>query len=422
MCRSSETPLDRVMSGLQDLPGWLAEQPADQLGDIIIKGREIIDRTEAMAAEATRRFEKARGYQADGFLGMVPWLRVKGKLSGGAAAERVEVAHQLKELPRTEEALARGEIGYQHAVTMARTAEHLGATQVRKAEATLLKAAETMDPGQFVGVARNFEHQVDAQAALTEANRAHERRYLRIGQPLDGLVRIEGLLDAEGGAIVRTALEPLAKPAKGDMRTADQRLADALVGRCRAGTGAGHPDGVGPRPQLIIKASLDTLAGIDGAPAGELEWGGTLPAETVRRLACDSAVTRITGLGELEREITHAGRSIPPATRRAMVARDHHCVFPGCRRHGATAITSFTGRTADRRSLTTWACCVERTTGKSTKRGGNCGVRRRGDGSRRRHNTQSREASDLPVGLGQLELEQLRRVLAKNFRLGLRLE
>jgi len=104
MCRSSETPLDRVMSGLQDLPGWLAEQPADQLGDIIIKGREIIDRTEAMAAEATRRFEKARGYQADGFLGMVPWLRVKGKLSGGAAAERVEVAHQLKELPRTEEA------------------------------------------------------------------------------------------------------------------------------------------------------------------------------------------------------------------------------------------------------------------------------------------------------------------------------
>ena len=332
MCRSSETPLDRVMSGLQDLPGWLAEQPADQLGDIIIKGREIIDRTEAMAAEATRRFEKARGYQADGFLGMVPWLRVKGKLSGGAAAERVEVAHQLKELPRTEEALARGEIGYQHAVTMARTAEHLGATQVRKAEATLLKAAETMDPGQFVGVARNFEHQVDAQAALTEANRAHERRYLRIGQPLDGLVRIDGLLDAEGGAIVRTALEPLAKPAKGDMRTADQRLADALVGRCRAGTGAGHPDGVGPRPQLIIKASLDTLAGIDGAPAGELEWGGTLPAETVRRLACDSAVTRITGLGELEREITHAGRSIPPATRRPMVARDHHCVFPGCDR------------------------------------------------------------------------------------------
>jgi len=332
MCRSSETPLERIMSGLRDLPGWVAEQPTSQLGDVIIKGRQIIDRTEAMAAEATRRFEKAGGYKADGFIGMVPWLRVNGKLSGGAAAERIEVAHQLNELPRTEEALARGQIGYQHAVTMARTAQNLGAAQVRKAESTLLKAAGTMDPGQFIGVAKNFEHQVDAQAALIEANRAHERRYLRIGQPVDGLVRVDGLLDAEGGAIVRTALEPSAKPTKGDIRTPDQRLADALVERCRAGIGAGHPNGAGPRPQLIIKAGLDTLAGIDGAPAGQLEWGGTLPAETVRRLACDSAITRITGLGELEQEITHAGRSIPPATRRAMVARDHHCVFPGCDR------------------------------------------------------------------------------------------
>src|SRR5881227_3919351 len=98
VCRSSETPLDRIMSGLQDLPGWLAEQPADQLGEVIIKGREIIDRTEAMAAEATRRFEEAGGYKADGFTGMVPWLRVNGKLSGGAAAERVEMAHKLNEL------------------------------------------------------------------------------------------------------------------------------------------------------------------------------------------------------------------------------------------------------------------------------------------------------------------------------------
>src|SRR5256714_2582350 len=209
-----------------------------------------------------------------GSVGMIPWLRVNGKLSGSAAAERVEVAHQLQQLPRTEEALARGEIGYQHAVTMARTAQTLGAAQVRKAEPTLLKAAETMDPGQFVGVAKNFEHQVDAQVALTEANRAHDRRYLRIGQPIDGLVRIDGLLDAEGGAVVRTALEPFAKPTKGDTRTADQRLADALVERCPLPAGARHPEWAGPRPQLIIKARLDTLAGITRAPAGGARGGG----------------------------------------------------------------------------------------------------------------------------------------------------
>jgi hypothetical protein len=334
MCRSSETPLERIVSGLRDLPAWVAEQPAGQLGPVIIKGREVIDRMEAATAEATRRFEKAGGYKADGFLGMVPWLRVNGKLSGGAAAERVDTARQLKELPRTEEALARGEIGYQHAVAMARTAEHVGAAQVRKAEATLLNAAQTMDPGQFVAVAKHFEHQVDAAAVLADANRAHQRRYLQIGEVSNGLVRLEGQLVPEAAAMLRTRMEPFLKPAKSDQRSAGQRAHDALLEILRRGAtaGEGKANGGGPRPSLIIKVDLDTLAGIEGAPAGELEWGGTVPAETVRRMACDCAITRITGLGELEQELTHAARTVPPSTRRALVARDGHCVFPGCDR------------------------------------------------------------------------------------------
>jgi hypothetical protein len=283
MCRSSETPLERILAGLRDLPGWVAEQPAGQLGPVIIKGREVIDRMEAVTAEATRRFEKAGGYKADGFLGMVPWLRVNGKLSGGAAAERVETARQLKELPRTEEALARGEIGYQHAVAMARAAEHVGAAQVRKAESTLLNAAQTMDPGQFVAVAKHFEHEVDAAAVLADANRAHQRRYLQLGEVTNGLVRLEGQLVPEAAAMLRARMEPFLKPARGDERTAGQRAHDALAEILRRGAtaGDGKSNGGAPRPSLIIKTSLDTLAGIDGAPAGELEWGGTIPAETV---------------------------------------------------------------------------------------------------------------------------------------------
>jgi hypothetical protein len=135
------------------------------------------------------------------------------------------------------------------------------------------------------------------------------------------------------------------KPRKGDERTAGQRTHDALVQALRAHAGAIHDNGAnphahgggaingaGPRPLLIIKTSADSLAGIDGAPAGQLEWGGTIPAETVRRLACDSAISRIIGRGELEYETTHAARTIPPSTRRALVARDGHCVFPGCYR------------------------------------------------------------------------------------------
>jgi hypothetical protein len=57
-----------------------------------------------------------------------------------------------------------------------------------------------------------------------------------------------------------------------------------------------------------------------------------VPAETVRRLACDAALSRITGRGELAAEISHAARSTPAPTRRAVEARDRTCVAGGCDR------------------------------------------------------------------------------------------
>src|ERR1700694_2382974 len=57
---------------------------------------------------------------------------------------------------------------------------------------------------------------------------------------------------------------------------------------------------------------------------------GAVPAETVQRYACDSAIIRITGAGELDQELNHATRTLPAPTRRALEARDRHCVFPGC--------------------------------------------------------------------------------------------
>ena len=155
------------------------------------------------------------------------WLRSNCKLSGGAAAERVGIARQLEHLPQTQRAFASGDLGYQDVAVLARTAEHVGVAAVRQAEASLLQAAEAMDPGQFTGVAKNFEHRVDAAAALAEANRAHERRYFHLSEPSDGMVRLDGLLDAEGGAILRTTLNAGMLPGKDDDRTPGQRRADA---------------------------------------------------------------------------------------------------------------------------------------------------------------------------------------------------
>src|ERR1700681_2364939 len=327
----SGTPLTRIKAALDDLPGWLSTLEGSSLGEPLIEIRAVIDRSEAVFADGVRRFDKSGEYKADGALSLTAWLRWKCKLSGGAALERVEIARQLEKLPETEAAFANGDLGFQHVAVLARTAEHVGAAAVRKEEPSLLRAAKTMDPGQFTGVAKNFEHRVDAAGALAEANRAYQRRYFHISEPTDGLVRLDGVLDAEGGATLRSALQPFMKPINDDARSYGQRSADALVELGRQGSG-NKRDGAGPRPQLIIRASVDTLAGIPGAPAGELEGGATVPAETVQRHACDSAITRITGQGELDQELNHASRTLPASTRRALEARDRHCVFPGCTR------------------------------------------------------------------------------------------
>jgi hypothetical protein len=321
----------RLTAAINDYAAALRNADGATLGEGLIRTREAKDRLECVFAEGLRRFEKSGEYAAEGALDLVAWLRANCKLSGGAAAERVGIARQLEQLPQTQKAFASGDLAYQHVAVMARTADHVGVAAVQKAEASLLKAAETMDPGVFTGVAKNFEHRVDAAAALAEANRAHERRYLHVGEPLDGMVRLDGLLDVEGGAILRTALNAGVLPGKDDDRTPGQRRADALIDLCRRKAG-GSATGAGPRPHLVIRASLDTLLGTPGAPAGELEVGGSVPAETVRRLACDAALTRITGRGELEAEISHASRSIPPSTRRAVEARDRRCVAGSCDR------------------------------------------------------------------------------------------
>ena len=227
MARSGP-PIKETQAVVRVWIGWFRRAGGAELADGLIKIREAgIDPFEAVFAEGVRRFEKSGEYGADGALGMVPWLRANRKLSGGAAAERVGVARQVEQLPQTQKAFANGELGYQHVAVLARTAEHVGVAAVQRAEASLQKAGETMHPGQFNGVAKQFEHRVDAEAALTEANRAYERRHLHVSEPTDGMVRLDGLLDAEGGAVLSTAINARMLPGKDDDRTPGQRRADA---------------------------------------------------------------------------------------------------------------------------------------------------------------------------------------------------
>ena len=332
----SGPPVARLKAAVDTWTAWMCKAEGEELAEGLIQTREAgIDPLEAAFAIGLRRFDKSGEYKADGALSAVAWVRERCNLSGGAAAERVNVARQLEALPQFARALAQGDVGFQHVALIARAAENVGSVPVQKEQANLLKAAQSMDPGRFAAVAKGFEQRVDAAAALTEANHAYQRRYLHLSEPQSGMVRLDGILDAEGGATLKTALDALMPPpTTDDDRTPGQRRIDALVDLARrplAGSKLGSVGG--QRPHLIITASAETLAGVPGAPPPEMAGVGPIPIETAQRHACDPSVSWLLGHAELERETaSDEHRQIPPSTRRALVARDRDCVFNGCHR------------------------------------------------------------------------------------------
>ena len=70
-----------------------------------------------------------------------------------------------------------------------------------------------------------------------------------------------GELDAEGGALVKTAIDALSHGmARGETRSASQRRADALVDMAATQLRCGdHRDVHGQRPHLTVTVSAETL-------------------------------------------------------------------------------------------------------------------------------------------------------------------
>src|SRR2546430_5283540 len=119
--RLVQAAVAQLRAGVEALSSVVRQADSETLGVALIQIRETgIDPLEAVFADGVRRFDKSGEYRADGALSVIAWLRWKCKLSGGAAAERVEIARHLEKLPRTQEAFASGDLGYQHVVVIAR--------------------------------------------------------------------------------------------------------------------------------------------------------------------------------------------------------------------------------------------------------------------------------------------------------------
>jgi Domain of unknown function (DUF222)/HNH endonuclease len=319
-------------------------------------------------AQGTRR-RHARGAagadQGQEAASTAAWLRNRLRMGAGTAAGSVRTARALfcGPLTATAAALTAGTISVAHASVIAHGTHDLPDHLSVEAEPVLVEAAGRLDPPRLRRVLGHLQLVADPDGADRSSERRHQRRGVWLTPTWEGMVAVDGLLEAEAGQTLLAALEPLARPQDAnDTRSGSQRRADALAELARRSLEAGQlPKAGGVRPQLTVTVDLDTLLGHPGAVGGELGGVGPLDPEACRRLACDGAVTRVlvtrdpsgaetAGLQERLRaamarlppvlggaprqplDVGRASRVIQPAQRTALAVRDGSCVFPGCDR------------------------------------------------------------------------------------------
>ena len=275
------------------------------------------------AADLAARYAATNHYDVAGYVSPIDSIRFNCHLTSQVAADLIAVGENLERMPESVQAVNQGEIGFAHLKAMARTAD---AVKDKFNEAHLLEKARESSPGKFYYICHHYRHAADRRGFEAEQAEQVENRRLWVSKCEDGTVLLSATLDPEGGAAILTQLEPLArKSGAHDDRSREKRYADALVELASGG---------GSQAQIQVTTSLETLRGLPGAAAADLELASVpISAKTVERLACDCSITRIIlGSDSMVIDVGRAKRTISGPARKALNARDRGCTWPGCER------------------------------------------------------------------------------------------
>src|SRR5439155_1348205 len=252
--------------------------------------------------ELLGEIDRRGGWSESGAGSCAEWLAWRCALTPRSAREHVRVARRLSELPAIRASFARGELSY---------------AKVR----ALTRVATGENEEELLALARVF-----TAAQLERAVRAYRRVTTPEGRELPEGAHPRVFWDADGALLLR-ALDAMRdarwKQERGSAEPRPARQAsnaEALVAVAEAALA--RPDESRPggeRYQVVVHADESVLSH-DGEGGCELDDGSAVAPETARRLACDASVVR-NG---------RKTRTIPPALRRALRARDRGCRFPGC--------------------------------------------------------------------------------------------
>ena len=311
------------MLATQDVwPSTTAHLTNDERRERLREKAHVIDVQLLSFAQEAAEFAATDAWEEDGSVSPNDWIRFNCHMTSVVAGDLIAVGENLARMPESVGAIFKGEIGFAHVKTMARTAD---AVESKFVEAPLLEKARESSPGKFHHICTHYRHAADAEKYAAEQAEQVQQRRLKLTTWIDGSLLISGQLDPVGGAAFLTKLAPLSRRSGAhDFREQEQRNADALVELVTGG---------GPQAQIQVTSSLETLLGLAGAPAAEMEHSLPVSSKTIERLACDSSIARV--LLNSESQVIDVGRSkrvVSEPGRRALAARDGHCRWPDCER------------------------------------------------------------------------------------------
>ena len=374
--------VQRVSDCLEDVRAALSGLDdhgiAQALRDVEMLSRQAQSVMLEVVAETDARGIAAR----EGFGNTARLLAGMLRLSAAEARTRVEHAGlvgtrramtgQVLEprAPATAAGLAAGQIGAGQLRVIAETLGALPASvpePVREGvEADLARYACDFGPRQLRLLAGRMLANLDPdgpEPAAEPSPAAPVRGELWLRDRRDGRLGLEGWLDPEHGAMVRSLIEQLAAPSPAsddvpDARTGAQRQADALIELCdRARAAEGFPTSGGEPAHLTVTIDWDALRTAVGAAT--LDHGQLLTAADARRLGCDCQIIPVVLGGESEPlDVGRAARTVPRGIRRALIARDGGCSFPGCNRPPQRCAAHHVRHWADGGPTSVGNCCL----------------------------------------------------------------
>ncbi|MDQ2883983.1 MAG: HNH endonuclease [Actinomycetota bacterium] len=351
--------LQAALAGVDALRESVSSLRGQELLEAVC-GIEVLTRkTHAAMLELVAGLDATKVAQEQGFVTTWRLLSAMLDLSAGQARARVRDAEQLASrrtltgevlpahLPATAAALASGAIGTGQLKVIIQTMAALPSAVSQDdrdwAESTLAEHAQNFDPHRLKVIARRIVDQLDPDgpAPAEPEDPCPAAGELHIRDRRDGGISLEGWLDALHGTAFRGLIEQLAKPRPlaediPDPRTAAQRNADALVEICDLARGHDQMSTAGGEPpHVTVTVDYDTL--IKQLSEATLDYGQRLSAAQTRLAACDCKIIPVVMGGDSEPlDVGRAQRTVPLGIRRALVARDRGCTFPGCDRAPAS--------------------------------------------------------------------------------------